>query len=49
MSELREAIGFLEMLKGLNKTKVEIDLILPMLRKIESPEETATIGVNKKN
>ena len=35
MSKLEETIGFLEMLKGLNKTLVEIDLIMHMLTEIK--------------
>ena len=35
MTKIEETIGFLKMLKGLNKTKVEIDLILPMLAEMQ--------------
>ena len=35
MNKTEETIGFLQMLKGLNKTKVEIDLILPMLLEMQ--------------
>jgi len=35
MNKLEETIGFLEMLKGLNKTVVEIDLIMPMLAEMQ--------------
>ena len=42
MNKLQETLGFLEMLKGLNKTKVEIDLIMPMLE--EATNNTPCIG-----
>lgn len=35
MNKLEETIGFLEMLKGLNKTMVQIDLIMPMLAEMQ--------------
>lgn len=43
MDKIKELIGFLEILKGLNKTVVEIDLIIPKLEEIKKEYERGTI------